>query len=109
MKVTILRNPGESWNCELTEGQTGTVDDPLGKQLVAAGIAIEIVEPKPKAEAIKAVPSASAIAEEKPPAIQADKTEIPEEEPPHAKAERDLSAYVARQKRKPKTDKEFKS
>jgi len=73
MKVQMLRNPGAAWGCNLAEGETGTVDTLTGKRLVAAGVAVEIVEPKqePKPEEIKAVPATPAIAEPKPASIKA--------------------------------------
>lgn len=72
MKVNMLRNPGRALDCELTEGETGTVDTALGEKLVAAGIAIEIEGPKPKkAPKIETVPPKPAIAEAKPAAIKA--------------------------------------
>jgi len=77
VKVRMLRSPGDAWECELTEGQTGTVREPLGERLVAAGLAVEVAEPKPvTAEpakpAVKAVPDTPAIAEAKPAEIKAD-------------------------------------
>lgn len=68
MKVTILRNPGSAWNCELTEGQTGTVDEQTGKRLVASGLAIDVSDPKP---VIETVPSKPTIAEARPAEIAA--------------------------------------
>lgn len=56
MKVTMLRNPGTAWSCGLTEGQTGTVDAVTGKRLVDAGIAVEIVDPVSKVEAVPPKP-----------------------------------------------------
>jgi len=85
VKVTILRSPGTAWNCKLTEGQTGTVDDPIGRKLVAAGIAVEVSQPKPDppkqkvetAKKITTVPKEPAIAESKPASIVAPAKEEP--------------------------------
>jgi len=74
VKVTMVRSPGTAWDCKLSEGQTGTVDNLTGKRLVAAGIAVEIAEPKP---VIEMVPPKPAIAEAKPAAIVAPAKETP--------------------------------
>jgi hypothetical protein len=72
MKVKLLRNPGVFWGCDLTEGETGTVDIGLGQKLVTAGIAVDVSEPKPKIEAVPPKP-AIASTEKKKPASKADK------------------------------------
>lgn len=54
MKVSMRRNPAAAYGCQLREGDTGTVDDALGRRLVAAGIADCLDEPA--APAVKAVP-----------------------------------------------------
>lgn len=46
MKITMLRNPARSLECNLLEGQTGEVDDKLAEQLVKAGIAVPAAETK---------------------------------------------------------------
>jgi len=97
MKVQMLRNPGVAWSCNLAEGETGTVDTLTGKRLVAAGIAVEIVEPKPKPQDVKAVPSTPAIAEPKPASIKA----------PYRQTE--ASASKADAKQKPAASKAGKS
>ena len=97
MKVTVLRNPGKSWDCKLTEGQTGTVDDLTGKRLVAAGVAVEIAEPKP--QKIETVPPSPAIAEVKPPAIEA-----PAKKP--AEADKPKTPQPTRGGHKPNVNKE---
>jgi hypothetical protein len=81
MKVFIKRNPARLWGCELAEGDTGEVDDELGRILVAGGIADCLDEPpKPgtvekatadlEAYRLKAVPEQPVIAEAKPPAVK---------------------------------------
>jgi hypothetical protein len=79
VKVKMLRNPSSAFGCDFLEGQIGVVDDVVGKALLSARIAIEIepsmktqkpasqkVENEPDLPEIKAVPTAPAIAEEKP-------------------------------------------
>lgn len=71
MKIRMHRNAAASYGCKLSEGETGTVDDPLGRHLVAEGIA-ECLDPPPAAAAIRAVPTPGTIAAPAPPAIKAD-------------------------------------
>ena len=99
MKVTVLRNPGAAWNCELTEGQTGTVDDLTGKRLVAAGLAVDISDPKPT---IETVPPKPAIAEAEPASIAAPV----KEKPAASEADKPKPSQPIRRDKPPKTEKE---
>jgi hypothetical protein len=88
VKVIIIRNPARSLGCELQEGETGEIDDDIGKVLVARGIAncLDEPEPEPKpgtvekatadleAYRVQAVPEQPAIAESAEPAIAPKKT-----------------------------------
>jgi len=69
----MLRNPAARYGCELRERETGTVDDAIGRALVAAGIAVCVDPPKPveakpvppkpaEPKPLLAVPDAPAIA-----------------------------------------------
>ncbi len=58
MKVSMLRNPADSFGCKLTEGEAGEVPDAIGSKLIASGVAVRIDEP----EGIKAVPESPSIA-----------------------------------------------
>lgn len=113
MKVLMLRNPAANVGCRLEEGETGDVPDNMGRVLVSAGLA-KCLDPPPEtiatipAKSIEAVPPDPIINE----SVHLDSLaehQANEPEEPHTQAERDLKAYVARQKRKPKTDKDSKS
>jgi hypothetical protein len=43
MKIQMLRNPAASLGCDLKEGETGSVETPVGEKLIAMGIAVEVV------------------------------------------------------------------
>lgn len=60
MLVKMLRNPARSFDCLLTEGQVGEVDESIGKHLVENQIA-ELIERE-----LKAVPVPPEIAQSKP-------------------------------------------
>lgn len=51
-KITMLRNPSSDYGCDLKEGETGTVEDPLAKMLIDRNIAVAVDLPK----VIEAVP-----------------------------------------------------
>ena len=68
MRIKLLRNPADSLGCRIAEGESGEIDDAIGRQLVSLGIAIEIEQPKP-APVVRAVPDEPAIAESKAPEI----------------------------------------
>lgn len=63
MKIQLLRNPAKSLGCKLREGETGEVEDSLGKILVKSNLAVSL-EPSPDTS-MKAVPAAPAISEAK--------------------------------------------
>lgn len=63
MKIQLLRNPAKSLGCNLREGETGEVEDSLGKILVKSNLAVSL-DPPP-APAVKAIPATPAISEAK--------------------------------------------
>lgn len=75
MKVLMLRNAARNLGCELSEGETGTVDPHLGARLVSIGIAVE-VESQKQPKKVKGVPVAPSIAETTKPAILADDLDL---------------------------------
>jgi hypothetical protein len=58
MKITMLRNPGKAYGCELLEGQTGVVDKDLGERLIEHGVAVSA-----DAVTLKGVPNSPDIGE----------------------------------------------
>lgn len=61
--------------CRIAEGESGEIDDAIGRQLVSLGIAIELDEPKP-VPVVRAVPDEPAIAQAKAPDIAPARTAI---------------------------------
>ncbi len=59
MKITMLRNPARHYGCDLTEGETGEVEDKLAEFFVNAGLAVAVATPAKKK--IEAVPEKPAI------------------------------------------------
>ena len=68
MRIKLLRSPAAALGCRIAEGESGEIDDAIGRQLVSLGIAIEIEQPKP-APVVRAVPGEPAIASAKAPEI----------------------------------------
>ena len=81
MRIKLLRSPAAALGCRIAEGESGEIDDAIGRQLVSLGIAIEIEQPKP-APVVRAVPDEPAIAESKAPEIAPAKTEVKAEQKP---------------------------
>ena len=75
MKIQLLRNPAKSLGCKLSEGESGDVDDSLGRILVKANLAVSLEPPPvvPVAPVIKAVPASPVISEAKPSGITGSK------------------------------------
>jgi hypothetical protein len=71
VKVLLLRNPAAELGCRIREGESGEVDEPIGRRLISLGIAIEIEQPKP-VPVVRAIPEEPAIAKAKAPEIAPD-------------------------------------
>jgi hypothetical protein len=81
----MLRNAASHLGCELSEGDSGTVDRDLGERLVRMGIAVEVESKakavKPKESTLKGVSAKPSIAESKPAEVAGDSTVKPSQEP----------------------------
>lgn len=44
MKVTMIRTPAASFNCPLSEGETGDLNQPLAERLIGLGLAEQSTE-----------------------------------------------------------------
>jgi hypothetical protein len=55
--VTMLRNPASAFGCNLHEGETGEIAQPLAEQLVRLNLAVMVSTPK----SIQAVPEEPSI------------------------------------------------
>ena len=58
VKITMLRNPARSANCNLKEGETGEVPAGQAEWLVGKGLAVLV---NPPAKIIKAIPEPATI------------------------------------------------
>jgi len=63
----MLRNPSDSFGCELKEGETGDVRKDLAERLIAQGIAVAVQEE------VKAVAEKPSIADAKAPSVKESK------------------------------------
>lgn len=58
MKITMLRNPARHIGCDLTEGETGDVENKIAEWLINAGLAVAVEKhAKKKIEAVPEEPT----------------------------------------------------